>query len=294
MNEGVNKEEDGMSIKMKLGLGVASAALGFSLIGGGTWAAFNDTATINNHFAAGTLDLVVGKVNAAANFDLKNMKPGDSVKRVFTLNNAGTLAIKQVLLNTTADSFKDNGTPSTSRDKLHDYLSQFKVDVMSIDSENSTGIFEPRTSLLKPNVTLTLKDLVDGGYRDKIQSDYLVADGRINLASLVSPTGIPVTPADIDPVLIKITFVNDLTKADGDQYGEYVQNKFQNDSANFYFNLEATQWSGRTLDSSNGNGVVNNGVPGSADGTNDPNPRTINPTNREHGTNEVTDGDNRD
>ena len=49
-----------MGIKKKLGLGVASAALGLSLIGGGTWAAFNDAATINNHFAAGTLDLEVG------------------------------------------------------------------------------------------------------------------------------------------------------------------------------------------------------------------------------------------
>ncbi|MCL6570669.1 MAG: M73 family metallopeptidase, partial [Bacillus sp. (in: Bacteria)] len=31
-----------MSIKRKLGMGAASAALGLSLIGGGTWAAFND------------------------------------------------------------------------------------------------------------------------------------------------------------------------------------------------------------------------------------------------------------
>ena len=34
-----------MGIKKKLGLGVASAALGLSLIGGGTFAYFNDIAT---------------------------------------------------------------------------------------------------------------------------------------------------------------------------------------------------------------------------------------------------------
>ena len=46
-----------MNIKKKLTVGVMSATLGLSLVGGGTWAAFNDTATINNQFATGVLDL---------------------------------------------------------------------------------------------------------------------------------------------------------------------------------------------------------------------------------------------
>src|SRR5690606_1609361 len=100
-----------MSIKKKIGMGVLSAALGISLIGGGTWAAFNDTATINNHFASGTLDLVVGKsANKPISFDLTNMKPGDNVQRIFTLNNAGTLAIKEVLLDATAENYTGNST----------------------------------------------------------------------------------------------------------------------------------------------------------------------------------------
>ena len=47
-----------MGLKKKLGLGVASMALGASLIGGGTFAYFNDTETASgNTFAAGTIDL---------------------------------------------------------------------------------------------------------------------------------------------------------------------------------------------------------------------------------------------
>ncbi|WP_226086874.1 TasA family protein [Mesobacillus sp. S13] len=289
-----------MSVKKKLGLGVASAALGLSLVGGGTWAAFNDTATINNHFAAGTLDLVVGKVNQAANFDLGNMKPGDSVKRVFTLNNNGSLAIKEVLLNTTASGFSSG--VGTNAD-MNAFLSQFEINAFKVDSENTTGIFEPRASIVVSGQTLTLADLVNGptAYSGKIKSDYITDDGtqRINLAPLVVPTGqeayrgIPVTPVDSDAVMFVIKFKEDNTRVGG-AYSEFVQNKYQGNAANFFFNLEATQWDGRTLDSSNGNGEINNGVQGSADGTSDPNPRSIKTDAngadlREHGDNEVVE-----
>ncbi|PHD39103.1 cell division protein FtsN, partial [Bacillus toyonensis] len=46
-----------MSLKKKLGVGVVSAALGLSLIGGGTYAYFSDQVVTNNSFAVGTLDL---------------------------------------------------------------------------------------------------------------------------------------------------------------------------------------------------------------------------------------------
>jgi spore coat-associated protein N len=289
-----------MSVKKKLGLGVASAALGLSLIGGGTWAAFNDTATINNHFAAGTLDLVVGKVNQAANFDLGNMKPGDSVKRVFTLNNNGSLAIKEVLLNTTASGFSSG--VGTNSDMIA-FLSQFEINAFKVDSENTTGIFEPRASIVEANQTLTLADLVNGpaAYESKIKSGYLTDDGskRINLAPLVVPAGqealrgIPVTPADSDAVMFVIKFKEDDRRVNEQPYGEFIQNQFQGNAANFFFNLEATQWDGRSLDSSNGNGEINNGVQGSADGTSDPNPRSIKTKDgedlREHGDNEVVE-----
>jgi spore coat-associated protein N len=264
-----------MSIKKKLGLGVASAALGLSLIGGGTWAAFNDTATVHNHFAAGTLNLEVGKANPSypINFDLSNMKPGDNVQRMYKLNNKGSLAIKEVLLNTTANNFVDGTLPSTQMQ----YLSQFVIDFASVDGESTR--WEPRNNIVKSGETLTLADLVAGPsvYGSKINPDFVATDGsgRINLAPLTtadaSKRGIPVTPADSDNVFIQITFNNNGAK---DANGEYAQNKYQGDSVDFQFNLEATQWDRVNVDTSNGNGAINNDVQGSADGNTMPSPIT--------------------
>ncbi|MED1113867.1 biofilm matrix protein CalY [Bacillus paramycoides] len=86
-----------MSLKKKLGMGVASAALGLSLIGGGTFAYFSDKEVSNNTFAAGTLDLTL---NPKTLVNIDNLKPGDSVKKEFLLKNSGTLAIKDVKLAT--------------------------------------------------------------------------------------------------------------------------------------------------------------------------------------------------
>lgn len=95
-----------MSIKKKLGLGLASAALGISLIGGGTYAYFSDTAVSSpNTFAAGTLDLAV---NPEVMFTINNMKPGDKMLRQFTLSNSGSLAIDKVTLNT--EVFNETGS----------------------------------------------------------------------------------------------------------------------------------------------------------------------------------------
>ncbi|MDF2791159.1 MAG: tasA [Neobacillus sp.] len=263
-----------MGMKKKLGMGVASAALGLSLIGGGTWAAFNDTATINNHFAAGELDLAVGKSGQKPiSFDLSNMKPGDNVQRIFQLNNAGTLAIKEVLLDITADNFVNGGDPSTQ----YEYLSQFVINFAQVDRENDTGW--PLSTIVETGQTLTLADLVGGPsvYGSKIKDIYQGAGGKINLAPLtVAPgeeaeRGIPVNPTDSDQVFIQITFKNDLGK---DANGEYLQNKFMNDKIDFFFNLEATQWDGVNVDSHNGNGAINNDVQGSADGSTMPNPVT--------------------
>ncbi|WP_404323514.1 CalY family protein [Cytobacillus firmus] len=261
-----------MSIKKKLGLGVASAVLGVSLVGGGTWAAFNDTATVNNHFASGTLDLEVGKSGTKPiSFDLSNMKPGDNVQRIFKLNNKGSLAIKEVLLDTTAENFVD-GTLASSKE---DYLAQFVIDFMQVDSESSS--WEPRAKVTKSGETITLADLVNGSYKTKIKDEYKATDGsgRINLAPLTVADnqyrGIPVNPTDSDEVFIQITFNNDTTKTDGKNYD---QNKFQGDKIDFFFNLEATQWDGVHVDTPNKNGAINNDVQGSADGANMPNPVT--------------------
>ncbi|WP_413376042.1 TasA family protein [Alkalihalobacillus sp. 1P02AB] len=86
-----------MSIKKKLGMGVLTAALGISLIGGGTFAYFSDTATQTNTFASGTIVL---DVDPTVQIPMENIKPGDWMPRSFELQNNGTLDMKYVDLKT--------------------------------------------------------------------------------------------------------------------------------------------------------------------------------------------------
>ncbi|KAA0563008.1 cell division protein FtsN [Bacillus sp. CH30_1T] len=86
-----------MGIKQKLGLGVASAVLGVSLIGGGTYAYFSDTAETSGTFASGTIEL---NANPTTIIDVHNIKPGDTMLRSFELKNDGTLDIASLSLAT--------------------------------------------------------------------------------------------------------------------------------------------------------------------------------------------------
>lgn len=98
-----------MSLKKKLGLGIASAVLGISLIGGGTFAYFSDTEVTNNTFAAGTLDL---SVDPTVIIDVDNLKPGDMMVREFELINSGSLDISSIDLTTeyTVEDAKGDNT----------------------------------------------------------------------------------------------------------------------------------------------------------------------------------------
>ncbi|MGQ7146474.1 TasA family protein, partial [Escherichia sp. SS-MK2] len=84
-----------MSLKRKLGLGIASATLGLSLIGGGTYAYFSDQVVTHNTFATGTLDLAM---HPTTSLNLDNLKPGDKVLKKFNVKNSGTLDIKDILM----------------------------------------------------------------------------------------------------------------------------------------------------------------------------------------------------
>ncbi|RVU60795.1 cell division protein FtsN [Bacillus thuringiensis] len=84
-----------MSFKKKLGVGVISAALGLSFIGGGTYAYFSDRVVTNNTFTAGTLDLAM---QPTTSLDLNQLKPGDKILKKFNLKNSGTLAIQDVVM----------------------------------------------------------------------------------------------------------------------------------------------------------------------------------------------------
>lgn len=102
-----------MSIKAKLAMGIATGALAVSMIGGGTYAYFNDVAVSeNNVFAAGTLDInVAGNDKENAIINVENIKPGDTMIRTFKLNNTGSLDVSKVLLTseyTTTDAQNDN------------------------------------------------------------------------------------------------------------------------------------------------------------------------------------------
>ncbi|MED2038481.1 CalY family protein [Bacillus wiedmannii] len=97
-----------MTLKKKLGMGIASAVLGAALVGGGTFAFFSDKEVSNNTFATGTLDLAL---NPSTVVNVSNLKPGDTVEKEFKLENKGTLDIKKVLLKTeysVEDMKKDN------------------------------------------------------------------------------------------------------------------------------------------------------------------------------------------
>ncbi|MCC3356754.1 CalY family protein [Bacillus sp. REN16] len=117
-----------MSLKKKLGLGVASAALGLSLIGGGTFAYFSDTEVSNNTFAAGTLDLAV---NPSVVIDVDNLKPGDTMVREFKLENNGSLDISTIDLATAYNVVDANG------DNVDDFGKHIKV--LFLENADKTG-----------------------------------------------------------------------------------------------------------------------------------------------------------
>ncbi|PGW44178.1 TasA family protein [Bacillus thuringiensis] len=99
-----------MSFKKKLGVGVISATLGLSFIGGGTYAYFSDQVVTNNTFTAGTLD---SAMQPTTSLDLNQLKPGDKILKKFNLKNSGTLAIQDVVMKidyTVNDALKNNQT----------------------------------------------------------------------------------------------------------------------------------------------------------------------------------------
>lgn len=115
-------------MKKKLGMGIASAALGLALVGGGTYAYFSDTEVTNNTFAAGTLDLAV---NPSVIMDVSNIKPGDIMVKEFLLENNGTLDISKVDLTTVYNVIDVKG------DNTDDFGKHIKV--LFLENIDKTG-----------------------------------------------------------------------------------------------------------------------------------------------------------
>lgn len=117
-----------MNLKKKLAMSIATGALAVSMIGGGTYAYFNDVETTNNTFAAGTLDLAV---NPSVIIDVDNLKPGDWMPRTFDLINDGTLDISKVFITT---DYSYDGTDE-------DFGKHIKVNFLR--NEDKSGILLP-------------------------------------------------------------------------------------------------------------------------------------------------------
>ena len=250
-----------MGIKKKLGLGVASAALGLSLVGGGTWAAFNDIETKDNYFAAGTLDLDLADVNGFhSRFNLGNLKPGDYKTIKFNLTNNGSLAIEDVLLTTLAtnDDFTNGENeyvddPEVEDNTYLEFLDQFQVEILRVDPQVQATAEDPNFFLIDVNDNVTLKTLVEGN----LPTGVVTTGGKLNLAP-DNPNsdkwdGLPANPSETETIEIKIKFKEDSAVGVN---GEQDQNKYQGDSIDVTFSMEAQQWEGLEIETDN-DGYVN-------------------------------------
>ncbi|KTD86266.1 TasA family protein [Paenibacillus etheri] len=201
-----------MGIKKTLGLGVASAALGLSLIGGGTFAYFSDTAQSTATFAAGTLDL---NSDPSVIVDLKDLKPGDTIKRDFKLKNDGTLDIGSILLKTTT-SINDVGGNNGTNDLAKAIKVKFLV------NKDKSGILP--------------------GSEEKIVWETTLADLKALTPDLVKNTGFDqiwteasgIKAGTNDTFSVKFEFVDDGKD----------QNYFQKDSLKLTWDFEARQTEG--------------------------------------------------
>jgi len=140
-----------MNLKKKLVMGIATGAMAVSLIGGGTYAYFNDVEVNNSSFAAGTLDInVQGNDTANAIIDVGNLKPGDKMLREFKLNNTGSLDVSKVFLTSSYEV-----TDTKRNNAGADFGDHIKVKILVNDDKREIVVLETTLS------ELNKKDVVD-------------------------------------------------------------------------------------------------------------------------------------
>lgn len=199
-----------MNLKKKLAMGIATGTLAVSLIGGGTYAYFNDVEVNNSNFAAGTLDInVAGNDAANAIIDVTNLKPGDTMLRTFKLNNTGSLDVSKVLLTSTYGVTDTNGNNNGA-----DFGDHIKVKFLANNDKASAVIWETTLS------ELSLTDVVD---RDIL--GWVLGGERDGLKARTS-----------DDLTVLFEFVNN---------GQ-DQNIFQGDSLQLNWSFEAKQTAGQS------------------------------------------------
>ncbi|SEQ84233.1 camelysin. Metallo peptidase. MEROPS family M73 [Virgibacillus subterraneus] len=201
-----------MNIKKKMGTVILAGALGLSLVGSGTFAAFNDVEKIDNTFTAGTLDLVLTGQEKTS-FEFSNLEPGESLTKTITLKNNGSLAIKEILMSSMAieGSWTDKTNqklPDNGMNTVDDFLEQFNV----IVNQGETEVFNG-----------TLADLNSGKVIMGSEGGALESGANMSID-------------------IEISFVNNEKKYPNSLFME--QNKFQGESISLDLIFEATQMSG--------------------------------------------------
>ncbi|RST73734.1 cell division protein FtsN [Siminovitchia acidinfaciens] len=196
-----------MSIKKKLGMGVASAALGIALVGGGTFAYFSDTETSANTFAAGTLDLTL---NPQEIINVSKIKPGDSMLRTFKLKNDGSLDIKTVGLETSYEVTDTKGDNAGE-----DFGEHIRVNFLTNVNQLSTPIHTTTLAALKNENPDVIKQLF---------IDKLFGNGGLK-------------PGQTHNLAVQFEFVDN----------DHDQNKFQGDELELTWDFTAYQMDGSPL-----------------------------------------------
>ncbi|SFL88091.1 CalY family protein [Salibacterium qingdaonense] len=194
-----------MGLKKKLGLGVSTAALGLSLIGGGTFAYFSDTATASGTFSAGTVDLTS---NPEKVIDVENLKPGDWMVRSFDLENNGTIDIGSIKLNT---SYSVNDVGGNNTEDLGEHI---EVSFLYNDDKKDQVIYQTNLADLQ-------------------SQDPDVIEGNI-FSGWLGERGGQLEAGTSDNLDVKFKFVDN---------GE-DQNEFQEDSLELTWEFEAMQADG--------------------------------------------------
>lgn len=207
-----------MNIRKRLGLGIVSGALGLSLIGGGTWAAFNDVEEVDSSFKAGTLDLAVG---TSAAFNFRNLSPGTTITEQLTLKNKGSLDIDDVFVHANKlGGWEDKdilnlGSDYGTNDE-EEFLSQFSVKIKKQGTDNY--VYDG-----------TLQGLLER------PGTFELTGTGANAVGLASGNG----EVTYD---ITIKFEENNERIEGSRL--FKQNKFQGEESNLELVFEATQMPG--------------------------------------------------
>lgn len=203
-----------MGIKQKLAMGIATGALAVSMIGGGTYAYFNDVETSTNTFAAGTLDL---SLDPTTMIDLQDLKPGDWMPRYFELENKGSLDISKVLLTTSYTQV--GGDVDFGKHIKVNFLTN--VDKSGIEWVN--GQWLPQIKPSNPIVSKTLHELKS-----------MTPDAVENLSNAILSEASGLSAGNTDHFFVVFEFVDN----------EKNQNGLQGASLNLNWKFEATQKAG--------------------------------------------------